>query len=196
MTLRSRVIRLLHRLSFQWRYLGSPPWDTGQSPPELIAFIQSHPPGRALDLGCGTGTNVITLALAGWEVIGIDFVGSAIAAGRNKAQQARVNVDLRQGDVTQLKNVHGRFDLVLDIGCFHSLSVEGKTAYARQLGKLLAPQSTYLLYGFYYVSERGESGIKTGDLELLAQYLDCVERVDGTDRHERRSAWFYYRLKS
>ena len=195
MTLRNWIKTLTRRLFFHWRYLGSPSWDTGTTPPELYAFILSHPPGRALDLGCGTGTNAITLAVAGWDVIGIDFVGSAIAAGHKKASQTGVNVDLRQGDVTHLKNIQGRFDLVLDIGCFHSLSVEGKIAYVRQLGELLAPQGTYLLYGFYHDPERGESGLKTSDLELLSQRLDCVERVDGTDRRDRRSAWFTYRLK-
>ena len=196
MTFRSWLKALTRKFFFSWRYLGSPTWDTGQTPPELHAFIQSHPPGRALDLGCGTGTNAITLAGAGWDVIGIDFVGFAIATGRRKAQQAGVSVDLRQGDVTRLKNIHGSFDFVLDIGCFHSLSGEGKIAYARQLSELLAPAGTFLLYGFYHDPEQGESGIKPSDLDLLDQELECVERVDGTDRRDRRSAWFTYRLKS
>ena len=34
-------------------------WDF---PTELMDFLQRHPPGRALDLGCGTGINVITFA--------------------------------------------------------------------------------------------------------------------------------------
>src|SRR5689334_21905005 len=52
---------MLRRLSFNLWYFRNPPWDSGISPPELLEFIQTHPAGKAIDLGCGTGTNVITL---------------------------------------------------------------------------------------------------------------------------------------
>ena len=194
MALSSKLRHLGQRIFFKWRYLGSPPWDTGVSPPELYAFIESRPPGKALDLGCGTGTNAITLARAGWEVTGVDFVGSAIVRGRQKARQAGVKVDLRQGDVTRLNNISGPFDLILDIGCFHSLSEGGKIAYITQVEELLAPQGVFLLYGFISTAESSNSGIRDQDLETLAQRMECIQRIDGKDRR-RSSAWFTYRLK-
>ena len=72
---------MFRRIYFNLLYLFTrPPWDTGVSPPELYDFIENHEPGRAIDIGCGTGTNVITLAQAGWQVTGVDF---APASGRN-----------------------------------------------------------------------------------------------------------------
>ena len=68
---------LLRRLEFQYLYFHRPPWDTGMSPPELMEFIETHEPGRAIDIGCGTGTNVITLAKAGWQVTGVEFAPSS-----------------------------------------------------------------------------------------------------------------------
>ncbi len=37
---------------------GHPPWDTGVTPPEVVELVEGRdrPPGRAPDLGCGTGT--------------------------------------------------------------------------------------------------------------------------------------------
>ena len=195
MTLISRWRNLSRRLFFQWRYLGSPTWDTGITPRELNSFIHSHPAGRALDLGCGTGTNAISLAKAGWDVTGVDFITSALATGRKKAHRAHVKVDLRQGDVTHLKNIHGPFDLVLDIGCFHTLDYSGKIAYSQQLVGLLASEGTFLLYGFISPSEEASFGIKPSELDLLARYLECIARSDGEDRRGRPSAWLTYRLK-
>ena len=95
-------MNLIRRLSFNLWYLRRPPWDSGIVPPEVVDFICTHPPGRALDLGCGTGTSSLALAKAGWQVTGVDFVPRAIRIARAKAKAAGVSVDFRVGDVTRL----------------------------------------------------------------------------------------------
>ncbi len=184
--------RALRRLFFQLSYYQQPPWDTGISPPELLEFIAAHPPGRALDLGCGSGTNVITLAKHGWQVTGVDFAPKAIAMARKKARQAEVSVDLRVADVTRLKGISGRFDLVLDIGCFHSLSQEDKVTYASNLPGLLAPRGTFLLYAFFKNPGESGPGLLPEDVHLLSSHLRLIARKDGTERGLRKSAWFTY----
>lgn len=157
-----------------------------------MEHIQSHPPGRALDLGCGTGTNVITLAHHGWKVTGVDFAGHAIALARKKVEQAGVNADLYAEDVTQLHQVSGTFDLILDMGCFHTLSGENVQKYIRNLQKLLAPQGTYLMYGFFKNQDETGPGISEADLEALTRQFELVKREDGTERGRRPSAWFTF----
>jgi SAM-dependent methyltransferase len=184
---------MMRRMFYELFYFRHPPWDTGISPPELIAFIDSHLPGRALDLGCGTGTNAITLAQHGWQVVGVDFVGRAIRAARRKAKQAGVQVDFHADDVTRLRGVSGPFDLVLDIGCLHSLSRQQKAVYVDNLRRLLAPQGTFLSYAFITQDEQAQgSGLSPGDLDLLDSRFQLVQRVDGSDRGDRASAWFTY----
>ncbi|MBK8033983.1 MAG: class I SAM-dependent methyltransferase [Chloroflexi bacterium] len=60
------------------------PWDTGITPPEIVQILHELPPGRALDIGCGTGTNVRYLLEHGWEADGLDFVPQAVETARLK----------------------------------------------------------------------------------------------------------------
>jgi len=88
-------------------YFGQPPWDTGISPPELLEFIRTHNPGRAIDLGCGTGTNVITLVNAGWDVTGVDFAPRAIKIARRKLSLACVEANLYLHYLPKLHSIAG-----------------------------------------------------------------------------------------
>ena len=79
--------------TFEQKYLaGDPPWDTGVTPPELVALVEGDNllPGRALDFGCGTGTNCLYLAQHGWRAVGVDFSPLAIERAKHKTRQARV----------------------------------------------------------------------------------------------------------
>ena len=188
---------LFRRFLFQFWYFGQPPWDTGISPPELLEFIQNHKPGRAIDLGCGTGTNVITLAKAGWRVTGVDFAPRAIKLARKKVNQAAVFAELLNGDVTKLEGINSPFDLAFDLGCFHSLSQDGKPKYLKQLNRILAPEGFWLMYGFL----RSDSvqigpGLTEADISQISSQLTLISRRDGSDNsRERPSAWFLFQKK-
>ncbi len=182
----------LHRLRFLWMYLRRPPWDSGIAPPELLDFISSHPPGRAIDLGCGTGTNVLALAQHGWQVTGVDFIPKAIRAAKRKTRNISPAPDLRVGDVTNLRGISGPFDLALDIGCFHG--IENKSAYLDELDRLLAPGGHWLLYGFFKPDPRHAGpGLVASDLDLIhARGLTLLSRAYGFDKKNRPSAWFLF----
>ena len=185
---------LIHRWSrklFFWAaYNRSPRWDTGITPPELMDFINKHPSGRALDLGCGTGTNVVTLAKNGWEVIGVDFIPKAVRTAEKKIKQEQVSANVFVDDVTKLKLIKGKFDLIYDIGCYHNLSPNGKYAYEINLNGFMKPGSSYLLYGF--LNQPGyEFGISNEDIIRFSFSLTLIQRIDGQD-HERPSAWFEF----
>lgn len=181
----------LRRLLFELKYFQNPPWDTGITPPELMRFIAAHSPGRALDLGCGTGTNVITLAQHGWQTTGVDFSPTAIRAAHKKVAQQGLNVTLLVQDVSKLQTIPGPFDLILDIGCYHSLPQPERRAYQANLLRLLSPGGAYLLYTFFdYNGNKTGIGISDTDIDFLAQNLTIVSKELGVDRGQRPSAWF------
>ena len=110
---------------------GRPAWDSADPRPELAELASSRPPGRALDLGCGTGTDALYLAGRGWETTGIDFAPEAITAARKKADDAGVKAVFVVGDASRLREagVRGPFDLLLDIGCYHTIPAGRRDAY-------------------------------------------------------------------
>lgn len=174
-------------LRFNRAYFGQPPWDTGVSPPELLDFIASHPPGRALDLGCGSGTNVLTLAGHGWDAVGVDYALTAIILARRKARARGLTARFMVGDVAKLSGLGPGFDLVLDIGCFHHLADAAKTAYARQMARVVAPGGTFLLYGHQH-QPGGRRGIVDEDLAKFGPQLVLRRRVDGRDDYRDQPA--------
>jgi ubiquinone/menaquinone biosynthesis C-methylase UbiE len=196
-------MNFLRRLSFHLWYLRHPPWDSGIVAPEVVDYIRTHQPGRALDLGCGSGTSSLALAKAGWCVTGVDFVPRAIQIAKRKTKNVNASVDFLVADVIRLPHslFANSYDLVLDIGCFHSLSAEQKQKYLDNLETLLTPGGNWLMYGFFKetrlpkfskLRESGGSGLLPADIERAQQRLTLVERQDGMDKKARPSTWFWF----
>lgn len=187
---------LFRRLSFHYWYFRQPPWDTGISPPELFEFTRNNPPGRAIDIGCGTGTNVITLAKAGWHVTGVDFAPRAIELARNKINQSGVQAKLSVNDATKLAGITGPFDFAFDLGCFHGISKEGRAKYLDQLDRVLTPNGFWLLYAFLSPgTPRSGHGLAEAEIALISARFALLSRRDGYDKRERQSAWFLFQKK-
>lgn len=180
---------LIRRLQFQYWYFSQPPWDTGITPPEVFEFIRQHKPGRAIDIGCGTGTNIVTLAKAGWQATGVDFAPHAIKLAKQKIRQTGVTAEVYVRDATRLSDINGPFDLALDIGCFHAFSRENQGKYLDELDRVLAPGGFWLLYGFLKPgTDLSGSGLVSADLDRIAARFTLLSRRDGHDDKRDRSS--------
>ena len=184
---------------------GRPRWDTGITPPEVVELIEGDgplPPGRALDLGCGTGTNVIYLARHGWDATGVDYVGRAVAAARQKARAAGVTARFVRGDVTRLDQigVAGPFEFVLDIGCFHGIPAERRQAYAQGVAAVTKPDATLLMFAFGSPRARGPLRFGGASEDVVSSAFgadfDVVGVVHGVERRpEQPMSPTWYRLR-
>jgi SAM-dependent methyltransferase len=163
--------KLFYRLGFHpWEALAEhPPFAEKLS--ELFAREESgrQPPfGRALDLGCGSAVWGVKLAQRGWQVTGVDIVEKALERGRERVREAGVDMQLVNGDVTDLRasGIGSDFRLVLDTGTFHGLSDTQREAMGREVGAIVAEDATVLL-DVFSPGRRGPlpRGATRGDVE-------------------------------
>ena len=80
----------------------------------LVETVDEFDPGRALDLGCGEGGDVVWLAKRGWRATGIDISETAIQRARAAARDAgltEAQANFRVADLAELA-ADERFDLV------------------------------------------------------------------------------------
>jgi SAM-dependent methyltransferase len=165
MSSRHGLFRVFYRFGFT-------PWDghpLARSLRDLIEGNGGRPltPGRALDLGCGTGNNSIYLAQQGWQVSGIDFVPKALDQARAKAAVAGVEVKFLHADVTRLSSqgVGTGFPMIVDNGCLHGMSHPDRDAYAREVTAVAAPEALLLIVGFIPGASFGVPGIRQSEVE-------------------------------
>jgi len=192
---------------FDLQYLlGRVPWDTGVTPPEVVALIERGDlsPSRALDLGCGTGTNCIYLVRHGWEAVGVDFSALAIRRARRKARRAGVDCWFYQADVTDLQEGHsdgtppqeGHSDgTPPQEGHSDGTPPERWERYAAGVARLVQPGGVYMLYAFTPPRpERPTRGLPPGEVRRLLALAFAVERQEGgDDATDPRSAWYWLR---
>jgi len=185
------------RWKYYWRYLrGHTPWETGRTPVEVIEFINAHPPGRAIDLGCGTGTHALTLARRGWEVVGIDFVTHAVRRARKRAGAKGLTATFVQDDIARPNNLHGRFDYALDIGCLFALRDHERECYAANLACLLKPGAWYMLCAWLPWMKNGKPcGISSDAVQRLLGDCFTQYRVAVGEEKGHAMAWYWYKRK-
>lgn len=185
---------------------GRTPWDTRVTPPEVVQFWKEHPvpsSGVALDLGCGTATNVAYLAGLGLTVIGCEFSALALATGLERLRSDNAvllpRIRLIQADVTLLPIRDAQASYILDIGCLHGLEFGLRPAYIQGVVANLAAGGYYQLFAFDLLPEaerppdKPPRGMGEHEVEaLFAPHLQIVEIIRGNpDRQPCR--WYLLR---
>jgi SAM-dependent methyltransferase len=126
---------------------GDSPWDTGQPSSELIRVVREEgiSPCRALELGCGTGTNAVWLAQQGFDVTAVDLAPLALERAEARTREAGVKVRFVAASVLEPPGLGGRFPFFFDRGCYHVVRRVDVGAYLRTLERVTAAGSTGLV---------------------------------------------------
>ena len=168
------------------------PWETGPRQ-ELVALVRAGGlrPGRALDLGCGTGANSVFLGQHGFDVTGVDFAPAALAKAARAAEAAGVQVDLVEDDLTGLRRVSGPFDVLVDYGTLDDLSASDRDRYVRNVVPLARPGARFLLWCFQWPPRRldrwlGFMPVAPGEVARRFGNEFTIEQLGGTERPAMR----------
>ena len=190
------------------------PWEQGPRS-ELVELVesgilspQSLPPGRAIDLGCGSGANAVYLAERGFHVTGVDFSRVALAKARRLAKSRHVErrMVLIRGDLTRaaIPGVLGPFDLLIDYGTLDDLRAVKRRAMATTTKRLSRAGSRFLFWCFYgmkselpWMSLTGPSrlapGLEPGEEETLFGDAFDIERLPKPPRDSRAACFLMTR---
>ncbi len=172
------------------------PWDTGQTPPEIVALVESGriQPGWALDLGCGSGVTSRYLTRHGLRVVGLDLSLYAVRRACTAAAEQGLRCYFVRASVADLSFLKIVASVAVDVGCFHSLQPDARVSYIRTLADHLAPGAYYLLYTFAKsnrVSPSQDTGpsVSLDGIAAFAPRFVLRSAAHGEDRG-RASSWF------
>lgn len=175
------------------------PWDATGVRSDLVALLDSGRVDperfpRSIDLGCGTGANVVYLAERGFDATGVDFSPVALEKARARAESAGVECRFVEADLTGDVSDLATFDLLTDFGTLDDLQGEARSAMARSFTALARPGAQLLMYCFYgaredlpWINFGGPSriypGLEPGEVEeLFAEAWEIEEWSAFPDR--------------
>lgn len=112
----------------------------------LIDRIRCRP-SRILDLGCGTGSTTLMLKrqFPQAEVIGLDLSPYMLVVADDKAQQANLKIELRQGNAEQTGFPDASFDLVTATLLLHETPPIVSCNILQECFRLLKPGGEVLI---------------------------------------------------
>jgi ubiquinone/menaquinone biosynthesis C-methylase UbiE len=109
----------------------------------LLKQLKEVPPGRALDIGCGTGQFAARLANRGWEVFALDLCEPMAVQARANATGVCGTVSVTVGDSEHLPFTTSSLDVVTCANSFHHYPHQAKVI--GEMRRVLRPGGRLLL---------------------------------------------------
>ena len=112
-----------------------------------LPFLKSANIKTVLDLGCGTGNDVLRLVQQGFTVIGVDFSDEAVRQGREKAEQLKLNAQFIVADMAKrLPFDSATFDAVMSNVAIHMFSDQITRELFQEIRRIVRPNGLFVFH--------------------------------------------------
>jgi len=112
---------------------------------KLSELLRSRKMRRICDMGCGPGRNLVFLAKQGFEVYGIDISENALERARKRANELRLNVQLKKADMTSVPFPDSFFDAVMCVYAIYHNTLDGMRRTISEVRRILTPGGLVLV---------------------------------------------------
>jgi demethylmenaquinone methyltransferase/2-methoxy-6-polyprenyl-1,4-benzoquinol methylase len=102
---------------------------------------------QVLDVGCGTGTNLMLYQKAGCKVFGIDLSPAMVKTAQKKLGD---RAEIRQGEASKMAYPDGSFDLVIGFLTLHEMPSQMRPAVISEMARVVKPDGRILLIDHHY----------------------------------------------
>ncbi|BAZ19843.1 methyltransferase [Kalymmatonema gypsitolerans NIES-4073] len=110
-----------------------------------IPVLRSANVQTVLDLGCGTGNDVLRLAREGFAVMGMDFSESAVRQGREKAEKLGLSAQFVVADMAKrLPFDSATFDAVMSNVAMHMFSDKITRELFKEIRRIVRPNGVFV----------------------------------------------------
>lgn len=167
-------------------------YSAGEPDKILVFLTENLPPGKALDLACGTGRHAIFLAARGWQVTAVDNSRVGLDIARKSAAEKNLAIDFQFADLEK-----GEFEIspnTYDLICnFYYLQTNlfPKMKTGLKAGGIIV--AAIHIYG--KGEEKGRFSLPEGalpeffgDFEILHYREETLPIDSGAGFHRRRTA--------
>ncbi len=130
---------------------------------------------RVLEIGCGTGTNLLNYRQAGCDVFGIDLSPAMLAVAQRKlGPLAR----LHRGDATHMPYPDAVFDLAIAMLTLHEMPRAIRPTVLAEMLRVLRPKGRVLLIDFHPGPLRFPKG------HGIRSFILMIERIAGREHFQ------------
>ncbi len=206
MNLHERLRVLGQRVYFDLTYrLGghAKKWHSEKPSPLLVKELERDGGlprgGRALDVGCGGGTNSAFLARKGFDLTCVDLSPKALGLTRRVLEAEGLRARVVKADVVN-DLPPGPFDLIFDRGIYHGFGPSTRVRYAEVLKNALAPGGVLLLgcfeEGYKKPTPEGVPPFTVSPREISENFEgSCVVETLGPEFPDREMRLAFYRIE-